>query len=109
AGRHPVVGHRRGVGEPRVHDGQLGPGELTLDDPLGVRVEVVARLQVGGDQQDEVGVGVVRAGPVVSLPDGVAEAGAGRADVGVAVVPVHAPRLQDALDVALVAGPADVV
>src|SRR5262245_20119937 len=64
---------------------------------------------MGGNEQDELGVGVIGTRPVVRLPDGVAEPRPGRADVGVAVVAVHAPRLQDALDVALVAGPADVV
>ena len=87
----------------------LAPDSFAFDDALGVRIEVVARFEVGGDEQDEVGVGMVGAGPVVGLPDGVAEAGARRADVGVAIVAVHAPGLQDAFDIALVARPADVV
>src|SRR5690606_24258962 len=46
---------------------------------------------------------------VEAHPRGVAEAGTGRADVGVAVVRVDAPGVQDPLDVAVVARPADVV
>ena len=39
--------------EPRVHHRELRPRQLALDDPLGVRVEVVAGLEVRGQQQDE--------------------------------------------------------
>ena len=46
-----------------MHD-DLGAAHLGLDDPLGVRVEVVAGLQVRGQQQDEARVGVVGRGPV---------------------------------------------
>lgn len=45
----------------------------------------------------------------MAVPDGVAESGAGGADVGVRVVPIHAPGLEHAVHVALVAGAPDVV
>ena len=64
---------------------------------------------MGGDQQNERRIGMIGTGPIVGLPDRVAEPRAGRADVRVAVVAVDAPRLQHALDVAFVAGPADVI
>ena len=62
-----------------------------------------------GDQQDDVGVGVVGGGAVVAAPERVAEAGARRADVGVGVVAVDAPGEQHALDEAILAVAADVV
>src|SRR6266403_1867313 len=108
--REPVVGHRGGVGQARVDDGDLRAAHLGLDDPLRVRVEVVAGLEVRGQQQDEAGVGVIRRGPVHAVPEGVAGARAGRADVGVAVVTVDPPRVKHALQVdELVPGPAQVI
>src|SRR6185295_16519757 len=80
-----------------------------LHDALGVRIEVVAGLQVRGDQQDDLGAGVVGAGPVDAAPELVAGARARGADVGVRVVAVHSPGGQDALGEAVLARPADVV
>ena len=109
-GRDPQIRVGRGVGQPRVEHHELGAtGDLALHDPLGVRVEVVPRLQVARDQQDDLGVGVVRRGPVVAAPQRVAEPGTGRADVRVAVVAVHPPGQQEALREAVLTGPADVV
>ncbi len=106
----PQVGVRRGVRQPRIQDDDLGAAlDLALHDPLRVRVEVVPGLEVARDQQDDPGVRVVRGGPVVAAPQGVAQPGAGGADVGVAVVPVHAPRQQEPLGEAVLAGPAHVV
>src|SRR5262249_42002952 len=66
--------------------------------------------QVRGEQQDEPRVGVVGRRAVHAVPEGVACARARRADVGVAVVAVDAPGVEDALEVdELVAGPAEVV
>src|SRR5262249_23217649 len=70
---------------------------------------VVPRFEMRGDQEDELGVRVIGTRPIVGLPDGVAETRPRRADVRVTVVPVDAPRLQHALDVAFMSGPADVV
>ena len=63
-GRHPPVRVRDGVGQPNVHHGDLGAGRLAVDDPLGVGIEVVACLQVGGEEEDELRVRVVGRGPV---------------------------------------------
>ena len=108
-GRQPVVGLGAGVREPGVDADDRRPVALSLDDALGVRVEVVARLQVRGDQEDHLGVGEVRGGAVVAHPALVADAGVGAADVGVAVVAVHPPALQHPLGVAILARAAHVV
>src|SRR5678816_4027786 len=52
---------------------------------------------------------MVRRGPVITLPDRVAKPGAGRADICVAVMPVNTPRLQYAVDKALVSRTANVI
>src|SRR5262249_13224880 len=80
-----------------------------VDHALRVRVEVVARLEVRGEEEDEPRPRVVRARPVVAGPERVAQPRRGGADVGVRVVPVDAPGLEHAVHVALVAGPPDVV
>ena len=72
-------------------------------------VEVVAGLQVGGNEQYATGVRVVRRGPVCALPEEIAQAGRGGADVDVGVVPVYPPALQHPLHVTVVPGAADVV
>ena len=105
----PRVGTRGRVREPGVDDDELGTGHLGLDDPLRVRVEVVAGLEVGGDQQDATGVRVVRRGPVCALPEEIAQAGCGRTDVDVRVVPVYPPALENALHETVVTGAPHVV
>ena len=107
--RQPVVGDRGGVRQPRVHDGDLRAALLGLDDALGVRVEVVPGLQVRGDEQQELRVGVVRGRAVGAGPEAVAGAPAGGADVGVRVVPVGAPRLEEAVGEAVLARAPDEV
>src|SRR5205814_2265083 len=59
--------------------------------------------------QDEARVRVVRRRTVDAHPHRVSRARSGRADVGVAVVRVGAPGPQDAVDIAVLARPADVV
>ena len=109
-GREPVVGHRGRVAEPRVDGADLRPPLLPLDDPLGVRVEVMARLEVRREEEDEARVGVVGRGPVEAAPEGVAGARRRRADVGVRVVAVDPPGVEDPLVVdELVARPPHVV
>ena len=93
--RQPVVRARRCVRQARIDHRDLGAALLRLDDPLRMRVEVVPRLQVGRDQQHEAGVRVIRGRPVGARPQPVAGAAARRADVGVRVVAVAAPRLQE--------------
>ena len=108
--RQPPVGHRRRVGQARVDHADLGALHLALDDPLRVRVEVVPALEVGGQEQHEARVGVIRGRPVEPHPERVARAGARRADVRVAIVPVDAPGVKHALQVdQLVPRPAQVI
>ena len=87
----------------------VGAGLLAFHDSLRVRVEVVAGLEMGADEEDHLGVGEVGRRAIEAHPRRVAEPGPRRADVGVRVVAVDAPRVQHALDVAVVAWPADVV
>ncbi len=108
-GRDPQVRVGRRVGQAGVEHDQPRAGLLRLDDPLGVGVEVVARLEMGRDQQDHLRVGMVGAGPVHPHPEVIARPPAGRADVRVRVVAVDAPRGEDPLGEAVLAGAADVV
>ena len=105
----PRVGARGRVGEPRVDDDQLCARHLGLDYPLRMRVEVVAGLQMGGNEQYATRVRVVRRGPVRPLPEEIAETGRRRTDVDMRVVAVNPPALQHALHVPVVAGASDVV
>ncbi len=66
-------------------------------------------LEMRADEQDDLGVGVVGARPVEFVPQCVAEAGARRADGGVRVMAIDAPRLQHPVGVAFVPGAADMV
>jgi hypothetical protein len=105
----PQVRLRRRVGEARVHDDEPRALLPALDDALRVRVEVVAGLEVRREQQDGLGPGEVGRRPVGAHHERVADARRAGADVGVAVVAVDAPRLQDAIHHAVVARPPDVV
>ena len=107
--RQPVVGLRAGIGESGVDADDRRPLALGFDDPLGVRVEVMARFQVRRDEEDHFGVGEVRRRAVMAHPALVADTGVGAADVGVAVVAVHPPALEHPLGVAVLAGAAHVV
>ena len=69
----------------------------------------MTRLKVRGGQQDDLGVGVIRRGPVVLMPQAVSGASTRRADVGVTVMAIDAPSLQHPLDVALIPWPTDVI
>ena len=51
-----------------IDDDERGAGRLALDDALGVRIEVVARLEVGREQQNRPGVRVVWRRPVGAGP-----------------------------------------
>jgi len=107
--RQPEVRLRRRVREPGIDGDQRRPLRLRVDDPLRVRIEVMARLQVRRQQQDGARVRVVRRRSVRAGPEEVSEPSRRRADVGVAVVAVDPPCLQDAVRVAVFARPADVV
>ena len=73
--REPVVGLGPGVGEPRVDADDRRAPRLALHDPLRVGVEVVAGFEVGGDQEDDLGVREVRGRAVEAHPGLVADAG----------------------------------
>jgi len=102
--RHPVVGHRSRVRQADVDHGQLRARHLRVHDPLGVRIEVVAGLEVRREQQHELAVGVVRRGPIGAGPQRIAQPRRRAADVGVRVVAVDAPALQHAVHVAVMTG-----
>ena len=106
--REPVVGVRGRVGQPRVEHDHLGAVRPRLRDPLRVRIEVVAGFQVGADQVDDLGVGVIGARPVRPHPELVAGPPAAGADVRVRVVAVDAPAGEHPLGEAVLARPADV-
>jgi uncharacterized protein YigA (DUF484 family) len=108
-GREPPVRHRRSVREAHVDGAELRAFELAVDDALRVRVEVVARLEVAREQQDELRVFVVGRRAVRAGPQRIAQARGAAAHVGVAVVAVDAPALQHAIHVAVVTRAADVV
>ena len=104
---HIALGGR--IRQARVEGNDFGTLALGFDDALGMGVEVVAALEMGADQHDGPGVGVVRARPVGTGPEMVAGAGGGTADVGVAVVPVDAPALDGAVGKMVLARAAHVV
>ncbi len=93
----PLVSHARRIRQPGVHHTQARPVRFSLDDPLGVRVEVVSRLQMGRQEKNEPGVPVVRRGPVSVMPEHVAQPRTSRAYVGVGVMTVDSPRLKRTL------------
>ena len=107
--REPVVCPRGRVGEPRIDNANLGAGEFALDDALSMGIEIVAGFQVGADQQHKPRVCVVGRGSVGALPKRVAEACAGRANVGMAVVSIHTPCLEHTVHIAVVTGATDVI
>src|SRR5262249_19637161 len=87
----------------------LCPFHFGLDDPLRVGVEVMSRFEMSANQQYEFCIGMIRTGAVDAHPKGVAGPGTGRANVGVAVMPVHAPGCQNALRKTILPGTTDVV
>ena len=98
-----------GVRQARVEDDQFGALLLALHDALRVGVEVVPGFEVAADEDDDPGVGVIRAGAVHSHPPVEPGAGAARTHVRVRVVPVDAPGREHALGEAVLARTADVV
>ncbi len=74
-----------------------------------MRVEIVAGFEMRGDQKDHVRVRMITRGSVEAHPRGVADTSPRGADVGVGVVSVDSPCVQDALHVTVVAGSTHVV
>ena len=104
----PVVGVGGRIRQPGVQHDELGAVFPGLGDALSVRVEVVPGFQVGADQVDDLGVGVIRAGPVDTHPELEPGPAAAGAHVGVGVVAVNTPAGQDPLGVPVLARPAEV-
>ncbi len=107
--RDPVVGMRGGVRKTRVEDDQLRAVGFAVDDALRVWIEVMARLEMRADQQDDFGVCVIGTGTIETHPELITFAAAGRANVGVRVVTVNAPGGEDAFGETIFTGPPDVI
>ena len=105
----PIIRHRSGIRQARVHHREFRAAHFRFDDALRVWVEIVSGLEVRRNQQDVSRVGVIGRGAVVAVPERIAEARGGRADVGVRVVRVNAPRLKDPVNVAVGPRSPDVV
>ncbi len=66
-------------------------------------------LEVRAEQENETRVCIVRRRAIGALPQRIAYSCSRRTDVCVRVVPVNTPRLEHAIDVAFVPGPAYVI
>ena len=107
--RNPMVGMGGAIGQTNVKDDEFGPPPLGVHNALGVRIKIMARLQVSADEQYHLGMFMVGAGAVGTHPEMIAGAGSGRADIGMGVVAIDTPGGQDALGVSVFAGPTDMV
>src|SRR5689334_13387149 len=72
-------------------------------------IEIMARLQMRADQQNDFRVCVIRAGPIETHPELITFATTRRADVCVRVVTIDTPRREDALSKTVFTRPADVI
>src|SRR2546423_687278 len=107
--RDPNVCVRRRVREASVEDDELRAFGLRVHHALRVRVEVVARFEVRTDEEYDARVGVVGRGAVESHPELIARARRRRADVGVRVVAVNAPRRENPFRESVLARSAHVI
>src|SRR5712692_5207715 len=99
----------RGIGKPRVKDDQLGAAGLAIDYALRVRVEVMPGLEMCADQQNDSRVCMIGAWAIESHPQLITLARSRRADVGVRVVTVHAPRRENSFRKSVFARTSDVI
>ncbi len=74
-----------------------------------MRIEIVSRLEMRGEQQNEARVGMVGRWPIGIVPEQIAKTRRRRAHIRVRVVTVDAPRLQGALHDEVVSRAAHVV
>src|SRR6185503_312063 len=74
-----------------------------------MRIEVVAGLEVRAEQEYKPRIRVIRRRSIGALPQRITNPGSRRADVCVRVMPVNSPRLENAVDVSVVPGPAYVI
>src|SRR6266568_2559326 len=61
------------------------------------------------DKQNKACIGVVGRGTISAAPYLVAETSRGRADIGMAIVTIHAPGAQDALHITVIPRPTNVI
>ncbi len=59
---------------------------------------------MGTDEENKFGMGMVRRGTVISMPDGVPEPCSGGTHIGMTVVSIHIPGLQHPVHVFFVPG-----
>ena len=64
-----MVGVGGAIGQANIKDDELGPTPLGIHNALGVRIKIMARFQVGADEQDDIGMFVVGAGAVRTHPE----------------------------------------
>ena len=107
--RHPVVRHARRIRKARIHDGKFRSRHFSFNNALGVRIEIMARLKMGGEQKNKARVSVVRRRPVGIVPEQITKPRRRRAHIRVRVVAVDAPRLQGAFHREVVSRPAHVI
>ena len=70
-----------------------------------MRVEIVATFQVCRYEKDEFGIGVIRTGAVITIPDRITKTRAGGTDIGMAVVPIDVPCLQHPIHISFMTRP----
>src|SRR5207249_6844334 len=80
-----------------IDDANLCTAFFPLDNALGVGIEIMARLQMRAQKQNEARIGMVRRRPVDTRPEGIAGARSRGADVGMAVMTVDSPGVKDPL------------
>src|SRR6185437_9675656 len=95
--RKPVICFGGCVGEAGVDDADLRAVGFAFHDSLGVRVEIMSSFEVRTEKKDEARVGVIRRRAVQPVPKCVTRSRPGRTHVGVTVVAVDTPGMQDAL------------
>src|SRR5256884_10019468 len=61
------------------------------------------------DKQNKACIGVVRRGTISAAPYLIAKTSRGRADIGMAIVTIHAPGTQDALHITVMPRPTNVI
>ena len=108
-GCHPVIGPAGSVRKPDIHHGDFGPVVLSFDDSLGMGIKIMSRFQVGTDQENKIRIGKIGRSPVHPVPDGITKSCSGGTDVGVTVMSVDTPCLEDPVHIPFMAGTSNMV